>query len=67
MKILSAYIDAARDSAIIVTRNGEPEQGRERVRAGRSLISEQFWRELRRRRARRGTARTSRSAKQSPA
>jgi len=93
---LSAYIDAARESAIIVTRNGKPvalltpiledddldslllahdrkfirllEQGRERVRAGRYLTSEQFWRDLRRRRARRGTARTSRrSAKQSPA
>ena len=91
---LSAYIDAARESAIVVTRNGKPvalltpiledddldslllahdrkfirllEQARERVRAGRYLTSEQFWRELRRRRARRGTARTSRrSAKES--
>jgi prevent-host-death family protein len=85
---LSAYIDAARESAIVVTRNGKPvalltpiledddldslllahdrkfirllEQARERVRGGRYLTSEQFWRELRRRRARRGTARRSR-------
>jgi prevent-host-death family protein len=84
---LSAYIDAARESAIVVTRNGKPvalltpiledddldqlllahdrkffrllEQARERVRAGRYLTNEQFWRELRRRRARRGTRRTS--------
>lgn len=85
---LSAYIDAARESAIVVTRNGKPvalltpiledddldslllthdrnfirllEQARQRVRAGRYLTSEQFWRELRRRRTRRGTRRTSR-------
>lgn len=85
---LSAYIDAARESAIVVTRNGKPvalltpiledddldslllthdrkfirllEQARQRVRAGRYLTSEQFWRELRRRRTRRATRRTSR-------
>lgn len=75
---LSAYIDAAKESAIVVTRNGKPvalltsiledddldtlllmhdrkfvrllAQARERVRAGRYLTNEQFWRELRRRR-----------------
>jgi prevent-host-death family protein len=80
---LSAYIDAAKESAIVVTRNGKPvalltsiledddldtlllthdrkfvrllAQARERVRAGRHLTNEQFWRELRRRRTRRGT------------
>jgi prevent-host-death family protein len=85
---LSAYIDAARESAIVVTRNGKPvalltpiledddldslllahdrkfirllERARERVRAGRYLTREQFWRELRRRRTRPGTTRTSR-------
>ena len=84
---LSAYIDAARDSAIVVTRNGKPvalltsiledddldslllahdrkfirllEQARARVRSGRYLTSDQFWRELRNRRRRRGTTRTS--------
>ena len=89
---LSAYIDAARESAIVVTRNGKPvalltpiledddldslllahdrkftlllERARERVRAGRYLTNEQFWRELRRRRAQRGTARSRRSAKE---
>ena len=90
---LSAYIDAARESAIVVTRNGKPvalltpileddnldslllahdrkfirllEQARERVRAGRYLTNEQFWRELRRRRARRRTTSPSRRAKES--
>ena len=91
---LSAYIDAARESAIVVTRNGKPvalltpiledddldslllahdrrfihllEQARERVRAGHYLTSEHFWRELRRRRARRRPTRASRrSAKES--
>ena len=85
---LSAYIDAARESAIVVTRNGKPValltpiledddldslllahdrkfirllgQARERVRTGRYLTREQFWRELRRRRARRGPTKTSR-------
>ena len=80
---LSAYIDAAKESAIIVTRNGKPvalltpiledddldslllthdrrfvrllAQARERVHTGRYLTNEQFWRELRRRRTRRGT------------
>ena len=80
---LSAYIDAAKESAIVVTRNGKPvalltsiledddldtlllthdrkfvrllAQARERVRAGRYLTNEQFWQELRRRRAPRGT------------
>ena len=80
---LSAYIDASKDSAIVVTRNGKPvalltsiledddldslllahdrkfvrllTQARERVRAGRYLTNEQFWRELRRRRPRRET------------
>lgn len=79
---LSAYIDAAKESAIVVTRNGKPvalltpiledddldslllthdrrfirllARARERVRAGRYLSNEQFWRELRRRRTRRG-------------
>ena len=77
---LSAYIDATRESAIVVTRNGKPvalltpilddldslllmhdrrftrllARARERVRAGRYLTNEQFWRELRRRRTRRG-------------
>ncbi len=79
---LSAYIDAAKESAIVVTRNGKPvalltpiredddldslllthdrrfirllARARERVRAGRYLTNEQFWRELRRRRTRRG-------------
>ena len=78
---LSAYIDATRESAIVVTRNGKPvalltpiledddldslllthdrrftrllARARERVRAGRYLTNEQFWRELRRRRTRR--------------
>ena len=91
---LSAYIDAARETAIVVTRNGRPvalltpiledddldslllahdrkfvrllEQARERVRAGRYLTSEHFWREVRRRRARRGpTRRSPRLAKES--
>lgn len=85
---LSAYIDAAKDSAIVVTRNGKPvalltsiledddldslllthdrkftrllEQARERVRAGRYLTSEQFWRGLRQRRNRRKTKRAPR-------
>ena len=85
---LSAYIDAARESAIVVTRNGKPvalltpigegddldslllahdpkfirllEQARQRVRAGRYLTSEQFWREVRRRQTRRGATRKSR-------
>ena len=85
---LSAYIDAARESAIVVTRNGKPvalltpiledddldslllthdrkftrllERARERVRAGRYLTSDQFWRELRRRRSRRRTTPTPR-------
>jgi len=85
---LSAYIDAARESAIVVTRNGKPvalltpiledddldslllahdrgfirllARARERVRAGRYLTNEQFWREPRGRRTRRGTTRTSR-------
>jgi prevent-host-death family protein len=84
---LSAYIAAARECAIVVTRNGKPvalltsirddddldslllvhdrhfmsllERARERVRAGRYLTNEQFWRELRRRRARRRATRTS--------
>ena len=92
---LSAYIDAAKESAIVVTRNGKPvalltsiledddldtlllthdrtfirllTQARERVRAGRYLTNEQFWRELRRRRSRRPTrspsTRTERSAR----
>jgi hypothetical protein len=34
-------------------------QARERVRAGRYLTNEQFWRELRRRQTRRGTPRPS--------
>jgi prevent-host-death family protein len=82
---LSAYIDAAKNSAIVVTRNGKPvalltpiledddldslllthdrkfihllERARERVRTGRYLTSEQFWRELRRARSRRTTRR----------
>ena len=90
---LSAYIDAARESAIVVTRNGKPvalltpiledddldslllahdrkfirllERARERVRAGRYLTNEQFWRELRPRRARHRTTRTSRRANES--
>jgi prevent-host-death family protein len=85
---LSAYIDAAKDSAIVVTRNGKPvalltsiledddldslllthdrkfvrllAEARERVRAGRYLTNEQFWRELRRRRTRRGNRSSSR-------
>ena len=85
---LSAYIDAAKDSAIVVTRNGKPvalltpiledddldslllthdrrfirllAQARERVHAGRYLTNEQFWRELQRRRSRRGPRRPSR-------
>jgi prevent-host-death family protein len=91
---LSAYIDAARESAIVVTRNGKPvalltpiledddldslllahdrgfirllERARARVRAGRYLTNEQFWRELRRRRPERGTTpRSRRLAKES--
>jgi prevent-host-death family protein len=93
---LSAYIDTARESAIVVTRNGKPvalltsiredddldslllthdrgfirllERARERVSAGRYLTNDQFWRQLRRRRARgakgRATRRSSREAKQ---
>jgi prevent-host-death family protein len=85
---LSAYIDAARESAIVVTRNGKPvalltpiledddldslllthdrkfrrllERARARVGAGHYLSSEQFWRELRRRRTRRAGARNRR-------
>jgi antitoxin (DNA-binding transcriptional repressor) of toxin-antitoxin stability system len=85
---LSAYIDATRESAIVVTRNGKPvalltailedddldslllahdrnftrllQEARQRVRTGRYLTSEQFWVELRRRRARRKTTRTPR-------
>lgn len=84
---LSAYIDAARESAIVVTRSGKPvalltsiredddldrlllahdpqfarllERARERVRAGRYLTSAQFWRQLRQRRTRSGTKRSS--------
>ncbi len=80
---LNAYIDAANESAIVVTRNGKPvawltsiladddldslllthdrrfirllAQARERVHSGHYLTNEQFWRELRRRRTRRGT------------
>ena len=87
---LSAYVDAAKESAIIVTRNGKPvalltpiledddldslllahdrrfvrllAQARERVHAGRYLTNDQFWRELRRRRTRRGTRRPARTS-----
>ena len=91
---LSAYVDAAKESAIVVTRNGKPvalltpiledddlaslllthdrrfirllAQARERVRAGRHLTNEQFWRELRRRqprgRTRRPSGRSARTA-----
>lgn len=85
---LSAYIEAARQSAIVVTRNGKPvalltsilegddldslllahdrnfvrllERARDRVRAGQYLARDDFWRELRRRRApgRRAATRT---------
>ena len=93
---LSAYIDAAKESAIVVTRNGKPvalltpiredddldslllthdrrfirllAEARDRVRAGQYLTNEQFWRELRRQRARRGTRqparRSARTARQ---
>ncbi len=85
---LSACIDAAKKSAIVVTRNGKPvalltpiredddldspllthdrrfirllAQARDRVRAGQYLTNEQFWRELRRQRARRGTRQSAR-------
>ena len=77
----SAYVDAAKESAIVVTRNGKPvalltpilddddldtlllthdrgfvrllTQARERVQSGQYLNNKQFWRELRRRGARR--------------
>ncbi len=83
----SAYIDTARESAIVITRNGKPvalltsiredddldslllthdrgfirllERARERVSAGRYLTNDQFWRELRRRRARGATRRAA--------
>lgn len=92
---LSAYIDAAKESAIVVTRNGKPvalltsiledddldslllthdrkfvrllAQARERVRAGKYLTNEQFWRELGRRQARRSPQpRSRRSSRGAP-
>jgi len=92
---LSAYIDAAKESAIVVTRNGKPvalltpiledddldslllthdrrftrllAQARERVRAGRYLTNEQFWRELRRRGTRRSTRRSAKRVRRGQA
>lgn len=96
---LSAYIDAARESSVVVTRNGRPvalltsigpdddldslllahdrrfvrllTEARARVRAGRWLSNEQFWRELQRRdpprpRRRPGRAATSSRRRRAP-
>lgn len=91
---LSAYIEAARESAIVVTRNGKPvalstsiredddldslllthdrgfirllAQARERVRGGQYLTDDQFWKEVRRRGARRGVRQRSRQSVKKP-
>ena len=61
---LDAYVDAAKESAIVVTTNDRwfvrlLTQARERVQSGQYLNNKQLWQELRRR----GTRRSVRKAK----